>query len=48
MFQTYEYYGGKDENYWGNMNGENIGVNPPGDHYGMTFQKIQLLSEEEK
>ena len=24
-------------------NGENNGVNPPGGHYGMTFQKILLL-----
>jgi len=30
-------------NYWTNMNGVNIGVNPPGSHYGMVFQKIQLL-----
>jgi hypothetical protein len=29
-------------NYWDNMNGENVGVNPPGSHYGMVFQKIQL------
>jgi len=33
-------------NYWDNMNGENVGVNPPGSHYGMVFQKIQLLTEE--
>lgn len=32
-------------NYWSKMNGENIKVNPPGGHYGMTFQKIQLLSD---
>jgi hypothetical protein len=30
-------------NYWGEMNGEKIGVNPPGSHYGMTFQKVELL-----
>jgi len=30
-------------NYWDTVNGENNGVNPPGGHYGMTFQKIQLL-----
>ncbi len=30
-------------NYWENMNGESVGVNPPGSHYGMVFQKIQLL-----
>jgi len=35
-------------NYWTNMNGENVGVNPPGSHYGMVFQKIQLLKKEEK
>jgi len=33
-------------NYWDSMNGESIGVNPPGSHYGMVFQKIQLLTEE--
>lgn len=33
-------------NYWDGMNGESIGVNPPGSHYGMTFQKIQLLTKE--
>lgn len=33
-------------NYWSEMNGESIGVNPPGSHYGMTFQKIQLLTNE--
>lgn len=33
-------------NYWDSMNGESIGVNPPGSHYGMVFQKIQLLNEE--
>jgi hypothetical protein len=32
-------------NYWDNVNGEKVGVNPPGGHYGMTFQKIQLLKE---
>jgi hypothetical protein len=31
-------------NYWENMNGESVGVNPPGSHYGMVFQKIQLLN----
>ena len=31
-------------NYWENMNGENVGVNPPGSHYGMVFQKIQWLN----
>ena len=35
-------------NYWDNVNGENNGVNPPGGHYGMTFQKILLLSKEVK
>ena len=30
-------------NYWDSMNGESVGVNPPGSHYGMVFQKIQLL-----
>jgi len=34
-------------NYWSNMNGENVGVNPPGSHYGMVFQKIQLLDSNE-
>jgi len=33
-------------NYWSNMNGENVGINPPGSHYGMTFQKIELLKKE--
>lgn len=32
-------------NYWDSMNGESIGVNPPGGHYGMVFQKIQLLNK---
>lgn len=32
-------------NFWSNMNGANVGVNPPGGHYGMTFQKVQFLSE---
>ncbi len=32
-------------NYWDEMNGEKIGVNPPGSHYGMVFQKIQLLNK---
>jgi len=31
-------------NYWDTVNGENNGVNPPGGHYGMTFQKIKLLT----
>jgi hypothetical protein len=35
-------------NYWSRMNGENVGVNPPGGHYGITFQKIQLLKNTEK
>ena len=30
-------------NYWDSMNDESIGVNPPGSHYGMCFQKIELL-----
>jgi hypothetical protein len=30
-------------NYWDSMNGESIGVNPPGSHYGMVFQKVQFL-----
>lgn len=30
-------------NFWDTVNGEDNGVNPPGGHYGMTFQKIQLL-----
>lgn len=33
-------------NFWSEMNGEKIAVNPPGSHYGMVFQKIQLLTEE--
>jgi hypothetical protein len=32
-------------NYWSKMNDASVGVNPPGGHYGMTFQKIQLLKE---
>jgi len=31
-------------NFWTNMNGENVGVNPPGSHYGMVFQKIKMLT----
>ena len=30
-------------NFWDTVNGEDNGVNPPGGHYGMTFQKIQFL-----
>ena len=30
-------------NFWDTINGEDNGVNPPGGHYGMTFQKIQFL-----
>jgi len=33
-------------NFWSEMNGEKIAVNPPGSHYGMVFQKIQLLTVE--
>ena len=33
-------------NFWDSMNGESIGVNPPGSHYRMVFQKIQLLINE--
>ncbi len=33
-------------NYWENMNGENVGVNPPGSHYGMVFQKIKFMNKE--
>lgn len=32
-------------NFWSNMNGEHVGVNPPGSHYGMVFQKIQFLTK---
>jgi len=32
-------------NYWSSMNNASVGVNPPGGHYGMTFQKIQLRKE---
>ncbi len=34
-------------NYWDTMNGVSIGVNPPGSHYGMVFQKIQILKNDE-
>jgi len=30
-------------NYSGNVNGKQIGVNPPGSHYGIVLQKIKLL-----
>jgi len=33
-------------NFWTNMNEENVGVNPPGGHYGMVFQKIKLLGSD--
>jgi hypothetical protein len=32
-------------NFWSNMNGAQVGVNPPGGHYGMTFQKIEFLTD---
>jgi hypothetical protein len=35
-------------NYWSNVNGANVGVNPSDGHYGMTFQKIQLLNKTKK
>ena len=33
-------------NFATNWNDDVIEVDPPGSHYGMVFQKIQLLSEE--
>lgn len=32
-------------NFWDSMNGQKIAENPPGSHYGMVFQKIQLLNQ---
>jgi len=33
-------------NFAPDWNGEKIGVNPPGTHYGMVFQNIEFLSPE--
>jgi hypothetical protein len=30
-------------NFAADWNGEKIGVNPPGGHYGLVLQKIELL-----
>jgi hypothetical protein len=35
-------------NFAPDWNGEKIGINPPGTHYGMVFQKIELLTPDRK
>jgi len=41
--QVWLLYSGDFAKDW---NGQNIVENPPGSHYGMVFQKIQLLKKE--
>jgi len=33
-------------NYWSNHNGEVLKADPPGSHYGLVLQEIELLSKE--